>query len=79
MHCLAHIGATAAAIKRNSNRLKAGGEGAGGPAEAPRDQGFTRPKARAPGLVCIGWLASPLFPCWHPCVGCLIEIIWKGA
>lgn len=71
MHCLAHIGATAASIKRNSNRLKAGGEGAGGPAEAPRDQGFTRPKARAPGPGLHRLACFPLLPCWHPCKRCL--------
>ncbi|KAK9820865.1 hypothetical protein WJX81_006561 [Elliptochloris bilobata] len=44
LHCLAHVGAAAAAIKRNSERLKGGETGVTGAAEAPRDQGFTRPK-----------------------------------
>ena len=44
LHCLAHVGASAAAIKRNSERLKAGSSGAGSAPEVPRDQGFTRPK-----------------------------------
>ena len=47
LHCLAHVGASAAAIKRNSERLKAGNSGTDGASEAPRDQGFTRPKVCA--------------------------------
>ena len=47
LHCLAHVGASAAAIKRNSERLKAGSSGADNASEAHRDQGFTRPKACA--------------------------------
>ena len=44
LHCLNHCAKVADRVKRGNDRLKAG-EGAAG--EAPRDQGFTRPKVRA--------------------------------
>jgi hypothetical protein len=44
LHCINHVTAAAAAIKKNNERLKAGEVAAG---DAPRDQGFTRAKVRA--------------------------------
>ncbi len=63
LHCLAHVTAAASTIKRNGERLKAGGRDAA--AEAPRDQGFTRPKAR-PALRGGPALDTPL-ACLHRC------------
>ena len=39
LHCINHCSKTAELIKKNSQQLKAEPD-----AEAPRDQGFTRPK-----------------------------------
>ena len=42
LHCLNHVAKTAQHIKKNNERLKANPD-----EEAPRDQGFTRPKVGA--------------------------------
>ena len=41
LHCLNHCNKAADAIKKGNEQLKAAPKGS---AEAPRDQGFTRPK-----------------------------------
>jgi hypothetical protein len=43
LHCVAHVAAAAARIRKNNERAKSGNIDA----ETPRDQGFTRAKARA--------------------------------
>ena len=44
LHCIAHVAAAAARIRKNNERAKSGDIDAD--AEAPRDQGFTRAKVR---------------------------------
>ncbi len=45
LQCINHVYSAAALIKKNNDRLKAAGDGAG---DNPRDQGFTRAKVRTP-------------------------------
>lgn len=45
LHCINHIALSAAAIKKNNERIKAGDFQDG---DTPRDQGFTRAKVRVP-------------------------------
>ena len=50
LHCIAHVAASAARIKRNNEAAKSGDIDA----EPPRDQGFTRAKVGRACLVGAG-------------------------
>ena len=59
LHCLNHCNKAADAIKKGNEQLKGAPKGS---ADAPRDQGFTRPKVgmlrnAAPHVVCRALLA----------------------